>query len=88
MEKKNANYISLYLWMRQCNDPVLICLSLVVKADDVDASVRVKGEDTISSYLTSSWWVGRDEAVSKPAFVSFTLAIGWDLLAKQYTFST
>ena len=82
MEKKNANYISLYLWMRQCNDPVLICLSLVVKADDVDASVRVKGEDTISSYLTSSWWVGRDEAVSKPAFVSFTLAIGWHLLAK------
>ena len=72
--------------MRQCNDAVLIRLSLVVKADDVDASVRVKGEDTISSYLTSSWWVWRDEALSKPAFVSFTLAIGWHLLAKQYTF--
>ena len=72
--EKNANYISLYLWMRQNNDPVLIYLSLVVKADDVDASLRVKGEVTISSYITSSWWVGWDEAASKTAFVSFTLA--------------
>ena len=69
--------------MRQNNDPVLIYLSLVVKADDVDASLRVRGEDTISSYITSSWWVGWDEAVSKTAFVSFTLAIGWHLLAKH-----
>ena len=54
-KKKRQLHISLYLWMRQNNDPVLIYLSLVVKADNVDASLRVKGEDTISSYITSSW---------------------------------
>ena len=34
---------------------------MIMVADDVDASLRVKGEDTISSYITSSWWVDWDE---------------------------
>ena len=49
-------HISLYLWMRQGNDPVVICFPLIVKADGVYASLRVKCEDSIGSDISSSWW--------------------------------
>ena len=72
--------------MTQGNDAVVICFPLIVKADGVYASLRVECEDSISSDISSSWWVGRDKTVSESAFVSFALPIGWHLLADFYTF--
>ena len=70
--------------MRQGNDPVVICFPLIVKADGVYASLRVKFEDSIGSDISSSWWVGWDKSVSDSAFVS--LPKGWYLFAEFYSF--